>query len=160
MCSVGWLRTGLLVSAVFAASVAKMTSMLSIGSGIFVRNFWIRIGDRGASEEWQVAVGRIFTPVYGLMWIGVAFAFTTVKSFSLFDKLLLAAASVQIPTTHCGHYRHPVLVCAAWFFGAMMFYRKSGRRYVEQVDLFFRNMHRPIDRRSPRTDMPATAGST
>ena len=90
---------GLLVSAVFAASVAKMTSMLSIGSGIFVRNFWIRIVDRKASEERQVAVGRIFTLVYGLLWIGVAFAFATVKSLSLFDMLLLAAASVQIPTT-------------------------------------------------------------
>jgi SSS family solute:Na+ symporter len=90
---------GLLVSAVFAASVAKMTSMLSIGSGICVRNFWIRIVDCTASEERQVAVGRIFTLIYGLMWIGVAFAFATMKSLSLFDMLLLAAASVQIPTT-------------------------------------------------------------
>jgi SSS family solute:Na+ symporter len=195
---------GLLVSAVFAASVAKMTSMLSIGSGIFVRNFWIRIVDRTASEERQVAVGRIFTLIYGLMWIGVAFAFATVKSLSLFDMLLLAAASVQIPTTvplFLGMFvkRTPpwagwstmvagfacslllrfaltpelftrvfsphtpfrqnelgdlniaattailVLVCTAWFFGAMLFYRKSDYAYVKQVDLFFRDMRTPID---------------
>ena len=203
---------GLLVSAVFAASVAKMTSMLSIGSGIFVRNFWIRIVDRKASEQRQVAVGRIFTLVYGLLWIGVAFAFATVKTLSLFDMLLLAAASVQIPTTvplFLGMFvkRTPpwagwstmvvgfvfslflrfaltpalftrvfspstpfrpnelgdlniaattailVLVCIAWFFGTMIFYRKSDRRYVAQVDLFFRDMHRPID----PTEEPAAA---
>jgi solute:Na+ symporter, SSS family len=195
---------GLLVSAVFAASVAKMTSMLSIGSGIFVRNFWIRIVDRKASEERQVAVGRIFTLVYGLLWIGVAFAFATVKSLSLFDMLLLAAASVQIPTTvplFFGMFvkRTPpwagwstmvagftcsvllrfvltpelftrvlspavpfrknelgdlniaattailFLVCIAWFFGTMLFYRKSDRKYVAQVDLFFHDMRTPID---------------
>ncbi len=90
---------GLLVSAVFAASVAKMTSMLSIGSGIFVRNFYIRIVDRDASEARQVAVGRIFTFVYGLLWIATAFAFANLKDVPLFDMLLLAAASVQIPTT-------------------------------------------------------------
>jgi Na+/proline symporter len=195
---------GLLVSAVFAASVAKMTSMLSIGSGIFVRNFWIRIVDRKASEERQISVGRIFTLVYGLLWIGVAFAFATVKSLSLFDMLLLAAASVQIPTTvplFFGMFvrRTPpwagwstmavgftfslflrfaltpelltrvfspaapftrnelgdlniaattailVLACTAWFFGTMPFYRGADRKYVEQVDLFFRDMRTPID---------------
>jgi len=195
---------GLLVSAVFAASVAKMTSMLSIGSGIFVRNFWIRIVDRQASEQRQVAVGRIFTLIYGVMWIGVAFAFATVRSLSLFDMLLLAAASVQIPTTvplFFGMFvkrtppwagwstmivgftvsvslrfiltpdlftrllspsvpfnKHELgdlniaattavlfVVCIAWFFGTMLFYRPGDKKYVAQVERFFRDMHTPID---------------
>jgi SSS family solute:Na+ symporter len=88
-----------LVSAVFATSVATMTSMLSIGSGIFVRNFYIRVVSRGASEERQILVGRMFTAVYGLLWIGVALGFNNLKNVSLFDLMLLAAASVQIPTT-------------------------------------------------------------
>jgi solute:Na+ symporter, SSS family len=195
---------GILVSAVFAASVAKMTSMLSIGSGIFVRNFWIRVVDRTASEERQVAVGRIFTLIYGLLWIGVAFAFATVKTVSLFDMLLLAAASVQIPTTvplFFGMFvkRTPpwagwstmvvgftvsvflrfaltpqlftrtfspatpfnrnelgdlnigattailFVVCIAWFFGTMLFYRADDRKYVAQVGRFFHDMRTPID---------------
>ena len=95
---------GLLVSAVFAASVAKMTSMLSIGSGIFVRNFWIRIVDRKASEERQVAVGRIFTLVYGLLWIGVWSNWTVVVIFSSDEvaanpaRILVGRARVVSPT--------------------------------------------------------------
>jgi unsaturated chondroitin disaccharide hydrolase len=90
---------GVLVSAIFAASVATMTSQLSIGSGIFVRNFYIRVIRPDASEPRQILVGRWFTVVYGLLWIGVALGFKHLKSFSLFDLMLLAAASVQIPTT-------------------------------------------------------------
>jgi len=90
---------GVLVSAIFAASVATMTSLLSIGAGIFVRNFYIRVVDRAASEQRQILVGRWFTVVYGLLWIAVALCFRSLKSISLFDLMLLAAASVQIPTT-------------------------------------------------------------
>lgn len=90
---------GVLVSAIFAASVANMTSLLSIGSGIFVRNFYIRVVRREASEQRQIQVGRWFTVVYGLLWVGVALYFNSLRSLSLFDLMLLAAASAQIPTT-------------------------------------------------------------
>ena len=52
---------GVLVSAIFAASVAYMTYLISLGSGIFVRNFYIRVVNKDASEKRQIAVGRIFT---------------------------------------------------------------------------------------------------
>ena len=89
---------GVLVSAIFAASVAYMTYLISLGSGIFVRNFYIRVMNKDASEERQIAVGRIFTAVYGLLWILVALSFKNV-GLSLFHTLLLVAASVQIPST-------------------------------------------------------------
>ncbi len=88
---------GLLVSAIFAASVAYMTSLLTIAAGIFVRNFYIRVIRKNATEARQIFVGRAFTLIYGLLWIATAMFFKTYKSLPLFDLLLLTAASIQIP---------------------------------------------------------------
>jgi len=47
------------VSAIFAASVAYMTSLLTIAAGIFVRNFYIRVIRKNATEARQIFVGRV-----------------------------------------------------------------------------------------------------
>ena len=90
---------GLLVSAILAASVASMTNQANIDAGIFVRNFYIRVIRRDASQQLQIRVGRCFTVVYGLLVVVMAMGFKDLKGVSLFDLMLLAAASIQIPTT-------------------------------------------------------------
>lgn len=143
---------GLLVSAIFAASVANMTSLLSIGSGIFVRNFYIRVICPAASEQRQILVGRWFTMVYGLLWIGVALCFKSLKNISLFDLMLLAAASVQIPTTvplFFGMFVKRTPPWAGWSTMAVGFTFSVLLRFV-LTDPFCNGMFSPATPFSPR----------
>lgn len=90
---------GLLVSAILAASVSSMTNQSNIDAGIFVRSFYVRVIRSDASEQRQILVGRLFTVVYGLLLVTMALCLKDLEGYSLFDLMLLAAASVQIPTT-------------------------------------------------------------
>ncbi len=89
---------GLLVCGIFAASVTTMNSQLNVASGSFVRNFYIQIIRKNASESEQILVGRVFIFFYGLIWIIVALGFKSIKGLALFDLMLIVAASVGIPT--------------------------------------------------------------
>lgn len=88
---------GLLICAIFAASMTTMNSQLNTSSGTFVRNFYIRIINKNASEARQILVGRLFIFFYGVIWIIVALTFRSMKGLKLFDLLLLIAASIGIP---------------------------------------------------------------
>lgn len=90
---------GLLVCAIFAASLTTMNSLLNVVAGTFVRNFYIRIVQRDASESRQILVGRVFIFVYVLCWMAMAILFVNYKQLKLFDLLLICAASIQIPMT-------------------------------------------------------------
>lgn len=89
---------GLLVCGIFSASLTSMNSLLNSCAGIFVRNFYIRKINVGAPEAKQILVGRIFTTLYGALWILVALIFKDVKSLQLFNLILLASASLGLPT--------------------------------------------------------------
>lgn len=89
---------GLLVCGIFAASLTSMNSLLNMFSSSFVRNFYIRIIEKGASESKQIFVGRIFVLVYGGIWMLGAIGFSTIKSLQLFDLILLASASLGLPS--------------------------------------------------------------
>lgn len=89
---------GLLVCGIFAASLTSMNSLLNVYSGTFVRNFYIQVVNKKASETKQILVGRVFILVYGLLWILIALGFSDVKELELFDLILLATASIGLPT--------------------------------------------------------------
>ena len=89
---------GLLVCGIFAASLTSMNSLLNVYSGTFVRNFYIQVVDKEASELKQILVGRIFILLYGIVWILVALFFKNMKGLELFDLILLATASIGLPT--------------------------------------------------------------
>ena len=199
---------GLLVCGIFAASLTSMNSMLNVYSAGFVRNFWIRVVNKGASEVSQILVGRIFILVYGLVWVGVALIFTNIQGLKLFDLILLASAAIGLPAAlpmlygmfvrkvpgwagwstmvvgfivsvilHLGFtkwgwldvirntwYATPLndqelgdmkitvttgvifIACTVWFFFTAIFYRYSGKEYIEQVDEFMTEMNTPINR--------------
>jgi solute:Na+ symporter, SSS family len=90
---------GLLVCAIFAASITSMNSGLNMVSGIFVRNVWIRLIDRECSEARQILVGRVVILLYGILWVLVGLMFAQYKELSLFDLILTVAACIGIPTT-------------------------------------------------------------
>ncbi|MEN8829119.1 MAG: sodium:solute symporter family transporter, partial [Lentimonas sp.] len=89
---------GLLVCGIFAASLTSMNSLLNVYSGTFVRNFYIQVVNPKASEAKQILMGRIFILVYGAIWILVALIFKNIKTLELFDLILLATASIGLPT--------------------------------------------------------------
>lgn len=89
---------GLLVCGIFAASLTSMNSLLNVYSGTFVRNFYIQVVNPQATEAKQILMGRIFIFVYGGIWIAIALIFKDIKSLELFDLILLATASIGLPT--------------------------------------------------------------
>lgn len=105
---------GLLVCGIFAASLTSMNSGLNGMSASFVRNFYIRIVNRDASEGRQIFVGRIFILFYGLSWMFVALLFSSIKTLELFDLILLAAASIGLPTALPMAYGMFVKKTPAW----------------------------------------------
>ncbi|MDF7799307.1 hypothetical protein P4C99_07510 [Pontiellaceae bacterium B1224] len=90
---------GLLVCGIFAASLTSMNSTLNSFSASFVRNFYIRVIEKDASEEKQILLGRIFIFVYGIAWIIVALLFSQIKELQLFDLILIVAASIGLPAS-------------------------------------------------------------
>jgi Na+/proline symporter len=88
---------GLLVCGIFAASLTSMNSLLNVFSGGFVRNFYIRVVNKEASERQQILVGRIFILVYGCIWMLVAIFLSDIKGLKLFDLILLATAAIALP---------------------------------------------------------------
>ena len=88
----------MLVCAIFAATLTTLNSQLNIVSGTFVRNFYIRIVNKDASEKRQILVGRLFILAFGILWIVAALFFNSLKEVKLFDLILICAASIGIPT--------------------------------------------------------------
>jgi len=88
---------GLLVCAIFAATVTSLNSQLNIVGGSFVRNIYIQVIRPNASEREQIQVGRIFMLLYGGIWIALGLCFQQVKGLELFDLMLLMAASIGLP---------------------------------------------------------------
>ena len=89
---------GLLVCAVFAGTLTTLCSYLNVASGVFVRNFYIRVIDKDASEAKQILIGRIVIILNGIIWVLLAWYFST-TSPKLFDLLLIVSASIGIPMT-------------------------------------------------------------
>ncbi len=90
---------GLLVCAIFAATLTTINTFLNVSAGAFVRNFYIRVVNKTATEAKQIQVGRIFILISGVLMILMAIYFQGLKSTPLFDLLLIAAASIGIPST-------------------------------------------------------------
>lgn len=88
---------GLMVCAIFAASMTSLNSGLNVVSGTFVRNFYIRWVNQSASESRQILVGRLFTLGYGLLWIVVGLVFAPLRGLKLFDLIMIVAGAVGLP---------------------------------------------------------------
>ncbi len=89
---------GLMVCMIFAASMTSLNSMLNVVSGTFVRNFYIRVVDKKASEAKQILIGRVCILVYGFLWIIVGLLLKDLKHLKLFDLVMLVSASIGIPS--------------------------------------------------------------
>ncbi len=90
---------GLLIAAMFAATMSSMDSGLNRNSGIFVKNFYEVILRPQATENELVAVSKIVSTVFGIIIILVALFINSLKGLSLFDTMMYVGALIGFPMT-------------------------------------------------------------
>lgn len=91
---------GLLVAAMFAATMSSMDSGLNRNSGIFVKNFYEPVVRKGqASEKELVTVSKITSTVFGIAIILIAQFINSLKGLSLFDTMMYVGALIGFPMT-------------------------------------------------------------
>jgi SSS family solute:Na+ symporter len=137
---------GLLVCAIFSASVGSMTAVINTSAGTFVRNFYIQVMNKKASENKQILVGRIFILLFVLSWMLVAMIFVNSKELKLFDILLIMAASIQIPMTvplFFGIFIKKTPAWAGWTTMVIGFIFSILLRFVLTIPKLFDNLLSP-----------------
>ena len=90
---------GLLVSAMFAATMSSMDSGLNRNSGIFVKNFYQVILRPLSTEKELVFVSKITTTALGIAIILVALFINSLKELSLFNTMMYVGALIGFPMT-------------------------------------------------------------
>ena len=88
---------GLLVAAMFAATMSSIDSGLNRNAGIFVKNFFQPILAPNISEKNLMVVSRLITIGFGALIISLALFLNSLKELSLFDAMLLMSALLGFP---------------------------------------------------------------
>ncbi|MDG3084850.1 Na+:solute symporter [Vibrio hannami] len=88
---------GLLMSAVFAATMSSMDSGLNRNAGVFVRNFYAPIVDKNADDKKLMRVSQLVTLVFGALIIMVALFINSLRGLSLFDAMMYVSTLLQMP---------------------------------------------------------------
>jgi len=90
---------GLLLTGMFAATMTSMDSGLNKNSGIIVKNVYVSLFRPKASEASQMLVAKLSTFVLGLVVIGVALFYSTIKELALFDLMIMIGSLLALPVT-------------------------------------------------------------
>lgn len=89
---------GLLMAAMFAATMSSMDSGLNRNAGIFIRNFYSPIiRKEEASEKELMLASRLATVAMGLIIIAIGLFINSLKHLSLFDIVLNIGALIGFP---------------------------------------------------------------
>ncbi len=88
---------GLLVAAMFAATMSSIDSGLNRNAGILVRNFVKPVIAPNLSERNLMIVSRVTTIGFGTLIISIALFMNSLKELSLFDAMLLVSALLGFP---------------------------------------------------------------
>jgi SSS family transporter len=88
---------GLLVCAIFAATMSSLDSSLNRAAGVIVRNFYRSIVNPEITESAQVRIGQILTGALGVVVTAIALMFMQLKSWPIFDLILMVVAIFVIP---------------------------------------------------------------
>ena len=87
---------GLMMSAIFAATMANMDTGLNKNAAIFVQNFYRPVLRKHATEAEYMFAGRISSFVFGMLIILAAYIITKLRS-DIFDVMNLFSAMVALP---------------------------------------------------------------
>ncbi|CAM4462752.1 sodium:solute symporter family protein [Vibrio agarivorans] len=108
---------GLLIAAMFAATMSSMDSGLNRNSGIFVKNFYEPILRPNATEKELVLVSKLTSTFFGISIILVALFINSLKGLSLFDTMMYVGALIGFPMTipaFCGFFIKKTPDWAGW----------------------------------------------
>jgi Na+/proline symporter len=87
---------GLMVCAMFSATIDSADAALNANAGFFVRNVYISYIRPDASDKHQVIVGKITTVCFGFLIIGLGLGVNAMRTMNLFD-LFQVLNSVLLP---------------------------------------------------------------
>ncbi len=90
---------GLLIAAMFAATMSSMDSGLNRNAGIFVKNFYQPILRKKAEETELMTVSRVTSAAFGIVIILVALFINSLQGLSLFDAMMYVGALLGFPMT-------------------------------------------------------------
>jgi len=91
---------GLLLAGLFAASMSSMDSALNKNTGILVRSIYQPfLAKRGkqVNDDKLVRLSMILSFISGMLVIGMALFFRSLKELSLFDLMMSISAMIQVP---------------------------------------------------------------
>lgn len=93
--TVGLLLAGLCL---FAATMSSMDSALNRNSGIFVRSIYQpMIAKKPTSDVQLLKIGKVISLLSGVLVIGVALFFSSLKEMSLSDLMMSVSTMIQVP---------------------------------------------------------------
>ncbi|MCL9776093.1 sodium:solute symporter family transporter [Vibrio methylphosphonaticus] len=88
---------GLLMSAMFAATMSSMDSGLNRNAGIFVINFYNPILRKNASQKELMIVSKLTTVLMSFFIIAIGLFINSLRDLSLFDVVLNVGALIGFP---------------------------------------------------------------
>ncbi|GAA0178920.1 Na+:solute symporter [Clostridium sediminicola] len=88
---------GLMMSAVFAATMSSMDSALNRNAGIFVKNFYRPIINKNADDKKMLIISKILTLIFGTIIIFVGLFLNNLKGSSLFEMMMMITTLVSFP---------------------------------------------------------------
>ncbi|MFA0085705.1 sodium:solute symporter family transporter [Vibrio sp. E150_011] len=88
---------GLLMSAMFAATMSSMDSGLNRNAGIFVINFYNPVLRPKATEKELMLVSKLTTVLMSFIIIGIGLFINSLRDLSLFDVVLNVGALIGFP---------------------------------------------------------------
>ena len=88
---------GLLVCGIFAATISSMDSALNMNSGVFIRDFYLRILRPKAAEIELLFMGKLFTLIFGAIVILGGLYVSKVRTMGLFELTLVLGLLIGHP---------------------------------------------------------------
>lgn len=88
---------GLLLMAIFAATLSSMDSAINMNAGIITMNVYKPLFRPEASDRELFITSRVFNVLCGLTVIGSTYALSSIEGMNLFDLMLLMSAGVALP---------------------------------------------------------------
>ncbi len=88
---------GLMLAAMFAATMSCMDSALNRNAGIILKSFYEPYFCKDHSEKHLMFMSKIITLIFGLLIIIVSLFFSTLKDFGLFDLTMLINTLIGFP---------------------------------------------------------------
>lgn len=88
---------GLMMSAMFAATMSSMDSALNRNAGIFVKNFYSKFINKNADEKKELIVGKAVTTIFGFLIIATGLFLNSLKDLSLFNAMMYVSTLISVP---------------------------------------------------------------